>query len=212
MNLPNSKEICQWITETVRHAWHIEYYLQELQVGLTDKQRPHDIVGVGNKLEWHAIKGFGLQYQGYKLPTKELREAHFEKYTLPALKFHRQQDHHLAWNQYYPNASIDAMRLGAVDSCCSLLEPREYQGGHHSFDQVKEVALRNPIHKAPWMLLMVEEMRRIPPPILSDITMSNIPKKGITAETHDIISERIQETILMLRKDQKIKLRKDDCI
>jgi hypothetical protein len=203
---PTPAEIRQWISETVRHAWHIEYYLQELQVGVADIQRPHDIVGIGNKFEWPCIRGFAMQYRGYKLANKADRDAHFEKYTLPALKFHRQQDHHKSWNQYYPNASVDAMQLGAVDACCSLIEPRDYQGGCHTFDEVEAVAMKNPIHKVAWMLLMSREMERIAKPHIEKITLLKLPGKGISPESRDIITGRVEETIKMLKQDHGIQL------
>lgn len=205
--LPTPKESEKWISETVRHAWHIEYYLQELQVGDTDTQRPHDIMGFGNKLEWEAIRGFALQYRGYELPTPELRQAYFEKHILPSLNFHRQQDHHKSWNQYYPNATVDEMQLGAVDACCSLLEPRGYQGGEHTFAEVEEIALGNPIHKVAWMLMMGREMERIAKPAIANITLYKLPSKGISLESRDIIEGRVEETIIMLKQDHGILLR-----
>lgn len=191
---PTKEEIIRWLVDTTRHAWHIEFYLQRLQVGVADIQRPHDIVGYGNKFEWPAIRGFALQYRG-----KEF----FEPYVLPALHFHRQQYHHLAWNQFNPTASIDAMKLGAVDACCSLLEPRDYQGGCHSFESVKEITLKNPIHKVPWMLLVAQEMEKIEKPELIKIDLNNIPD-GISPESRDTIKERIFETLKMLKQDQGI--------
>jgi hypothetical protein len=202
---PTPAEIKRWLIDTTRHAWHIEFYLQRLQVGVADIQRPHDIVGYGNKFEWPAIRGFAMQYRARFLKPKE-RPAHFDRYVLPALHFHRQQYHHLAWNEFNPSASVDAMKLGAVDACCSLLEPRDYQGGCHDWDALREVAHKNPIHKVPWMLLMAQEMEKIEKPDIAAIDLDHIPREGISPESHDTIQERVYETLKMLQQDQGIKL------
>jgi hypothetical protein len=202
MSFPTPDEIKRWVTDTIRHSWHIEYYLQRLQVGVADLQRPHDIIGFGNKLEWPAIRGFAMQY---RFKEKE-PDDFFSTYVLPALWYHRQQDHHVAWNEFSPSSSVDSMKLGAVDACCSLLEPRGYQGGCHTWDEIEDISLKNPIHKTPWMLLMAQEMKKVEKPILTPITLTNVPRKGLTPESHDIITGRISETLAMLKQDHNITL------
>ena len=192
---PSESEIKRWLRDTIRHCWHIEYYLERLQTGHGDIQRPHDIMGLGNKLEWDAIRGFALQYRGQEF---------FESHVLPSLKFHRQQHHHCAWNDYNPTASVDAMRLGATDACCSLLEPRGYQGGCHTWEELHDISIKNPIHKVAWMLLIAQEMKKIEKPDISAITLDHIPRGGISAESCDIIEGRIQQTLSMLKKDHGI--------
>ncbi|HLD00470.1 MAG TPA: hypothetical protein VJC39_01885 [Candidatus Nanoarchaeia archaeon] len=196
---PTEPEILKWLLHTAVHAFHIEYYLQRLQVGSEDPDRPHDIVHSGNKFEWPAVEGFALQFRkgGSQLHTDKI---------MASREFHRQQYHHQKWGQYYPNASEDAMKLGAVDTVCSLLEPRGYQGGCHTFEQILEIASRNPIHKIAWIKLAVREMERIKKPNLELITdFSQIPRQGITAETYDTIMGRINETLTMLKTDQGYK-------
>lgn len=198
-DFPSTKAIGQWITDTIRHAYHIEYYLQRLQVGFTDIQRPHDIVGYGNKLEWPCIRGYAMQYE---------EVFDFNEHILPALEYHRKQDHHQSWNTYHPNVSTDAMRLGAVDAVCSLLEPRGYQGGCHSFHEIHDIAEANQIHKVAWMQLMAGEMEKIHselPPVI-DFKPFEVPTQGLTKESHDIILGRLQETIVMLKHDQGIEV------
>jgi hypothetical protein len=198
---PTEEEINRWVLDTIRHAWHIEFYLQRLQIGRSDIQRPHDIVGLGNKLEWPAIRGFAMQYRSGK--------DVFKTYVLPALEYHRQQFHHLAWNNFNPTASVDAMRLGAVDAVCSLLEPRDYQDGCHTWPQIRDISLKNPIHKVAWMLLLSQEMEAIEKPNIEEITLKTIPTEGITPESQEAIRERIFETTTMLKRDHGIILHAD---
>lgn len=193
--IPTEREILKWFLHTAVHTYHIEYYLQQFQIGSEDPDRPHDIVHDGNKFEWEAVKGLALQF-------KENETEDFSEEIKRSLEFHRQQYHHQKWNQYYPNATEDAMRVGAVDTVCSLLEPRTYQGGCHTFDQIRRRASKNPIHKIAWMKLAVVEMEHITKPNLDEITsFSKIPKEGISAETHDTILDRVYEGLKVLEKD-----------
>ena len=199
---PTNKEICQWILDTIRHSAHIEYYLEHLQIGRNDIQRPHDLIGHGNKLEWPAIRGFAMQYRG--------EQAMFDRYVRPSLEYDRQQFHHLAWNKFNPSASTDAMRLGAVDAVCSLLEPRGYQGGCHTWDAITDIAENNPVHKVAWMHLVSADMKKIEKPDLTIITLEK-PRRlpGLSAEKHEAIVERLQETLQSLKHEEGITLEKE---
>ncbi len=193
-DLPNEKEIVQWVLETATHSYHVEYFLQKLNVGTDDPDRPHDIVNKYNKFDWEAIKGFALQY-------RKDRKIH-ERQIMASLKHHRNQYHHQKWNQSLPNATEDALKLGAVDAVCSLLEPREYQGGAHTYEQIEKIANENPAHKIGWMKYVISEMRQIGQPYLAKIvSFSKIPKEGITSETHEMIIGRIYETLRLLERN-----------
>ncbi len=194
--LPTHEEIKRWIVGTLKHAIHIEYYLQRLQIGRSDIQRPHDLVGQGNKLEWTAIRGFAMQYR--------TEPGIFDLYVKPALDFHRQQFHHVCWNEFNPSASTDSMRLGAVDAVCSLLEPRGYQGGCHSYKDIYDIAEKNPIHKVAWMQMMAQEMAKIEAPDLTGVSLTNVPRCGLDIEKHEIVLERLHESLVMLEHDQSI--------
>ncbi len=194
-DLPNEKEIAQWVLETATHTYNAEYFLQTLQLGTDDPDRPHDIVNPYNKFDWEAIKGFPLQYRqnGGKIYRQQIMDS---------LNYHRNQHHHQKWNRPYPNASKSDMELGAVDAVCSLLEPREYQDGVHTYEQIKVIARENPAHKRSWMNYAISEMQKIRQPNLVEITsFSKIPKEGITPETRDIIISRMYETLRQLELD-----------
>lgn len=187
--LPNETEILKWILHTATHAYHIEYFLQRLQIGSEDPDRPHDIVHKGSKFDWEAVKGFALQFRkdGRKLYHPEI---------MASREYHRQQYHHQKWNQFYPNATPDALELGAVDAVCSLREDRGYHEGPYTYKQIEKIANENPIHKVAWMKYAISEMKKIKQPNLAEITcFSKIPKEGITSQTHDIIIGRAHETL-----------------
>ena len=193
--LPNEVEILKWILHTDIHAYHVEYSLQKLQFGSEDPDRPHDIVHAYNKFDWEAVKGFAMQFRenGRKLYHQQI---------MASREHHRKQYHHQKWNQSYPNATKDALELGAVDAVCSLLEPREYQGGAHTYEQIEKIADENPAHKVAWMKYAISEMKKINQPNLAEITsFSKIPKEGIASETYDIIISRAHETLHQLELD-----------
>ena len=196
--LPNETEILQWILETATHTYHIEYFLQKLQVGSEDPDRPHDIVHAYNKLDWEAIKGFALQY-------RENGDELYKKEIMASRAYHRKQYHHQMWKCLSPNVSADARKLSAVDAICSMLEPlesRKYQGGAHSYPEIKMIIAESAEHQIPWMEEALAEMERIKQPNLLEITsFSKIPKEGITPQTYDIIIGRAHETLRQLEHD-----------
>ena len=90
--MPTAEEVQRWVLSVTVHALHIEYFLQELQVGRDDPQRPHDLIGIGNKFEWEVMKGFALQWRD------DGSDKFFRQYIAPALKRHRVQYHHQPTN------------------------------------------------------------------------------------------------------------------
>ena len=193
--LPNETEILKWILHTAIHAYHIEYFLQRLQIGSEDPDRPHDIVHQGSKFDWGAVEGFALQF-------REDGKRLYHSQIMAAREYHRQQYHHQIWNKDSLDASPDALKLGAVDAVCSLLEPREYQGGVHTYREIEEIASKGSIHKVDWMRYAILEMSKIKQPNLAKIVaFSKIPRNGIAPQTHDIILDRVHETLRQLEKD-----------
>jgi len=80
-----------------------------------------------------------------------------------------------------------------------LLENREYQGGKHSYEEIMEVAKKNPPHKAPWMLKLVPQMQKLEQPKLELITsLHDFPNIGLPGDIFDLIGSRTRETIEML--------------
>jgi hypothetical protein len=200
---PTEPEVRTLLVSTLQHVCHIEYFLGELNLRSLDPERPHDMIGPGNKFDWSVIKGFALQYRNPK--------PDFQTYILPALILHRQQYHHQKWNDPNPNditkpisgATEEDMLVGAVDAVCSLLENRGYQGGTHDYEGVIEVAKKNPPHKTPWMLKIIPEMRALRQPNLDQITSLNgFPNIGLKDIVYDSIVKRTREAIETLRREQ----------
>lgn len=183
---------------TTRHVCHIEYYLAALGVGKLDPERPHDIVGPGNKFEWGVIRGFALQARD---PMPD-----FNVEILPSLELHRIQYHHRRWNNpsqtneadHVPEATADDMRLGAVDAICSMLEPRDYQGGAHTFKEIAELCEQNPPHKVNWLRELLLQVWDLPKPELGGISLEHIPNIGLPRHMHKAIVRRLDETMTQL--------------
>jgi hypothetical protein len=201
--IPTEHEVRTWLVSTLQHICHIEYFFGELNLGSKDPERPHDLVGPGNKYEWGVVKGFALQYRRPK--------PDFQTHIMPALNLHRQQYHHQKWNDPDPDdvkkpilgATEDDMLVGAVDAVCSLLENRGYQGGTHDYEGVIEVAKKNPPHKTPWMLRIIPEMRTLRQPSLEQInSLNGFPNVGLKDVVYDSIVKRTQEAVETLIREQ----------
>lgn len=195
---PTEVEVFRWILDTAVHAGHIEYYLQELQIGSGDPDRPHDIVHLGNKFEWESVRGYALQFRENGLCV-------FRSEIMASRQHHRQQYHHRMWNHCSPEATDDAMHLGAVDAVCSLLEPRVYTGGPFTFDNIGAMP-PNLTGQGEWMKRAVEEMRSVTKPKIFGIRrLSDIPSEGIDRDTYSIITDRMNEAFINLERDQGYK-------
>lgn len=195
--VPTTVEVEKWLRCTLKHSAHVEYYLHHLGVGHEDPERPHDLVGPGNKLEWDVIRGFALQFRN--------PQPDFDIYTLPALKRHRMQYHHRMWNEpdvsdrrkHNRDATPDALQLGAIDAICSLLEPRGYQGGAHSFEEIQAIIAKSAVaHKQPWLERILPRMQELPAPNLDVITsLRKFPNVGVPVIVHRAMDRRITDAL-----------------
>lgn len=199
--LPTREEVLDWMLSTVRHSCQIEYYLHILDIGYKDPQRPHDIVGEGNKYYWPVLKGLALQY-------RDDSPEFFDTYVRPSIELHRKgQYHHQMWNQHNPSATDEDMKLGAVDTICSLLDNRLYQGGAHSFEDIMGIIKRNEPHKVKWMWMVYSLMKKTVQPDLSDIkSLSEFPNIGLPASVYNSIVYRTEEALRELASDQGYRL------
>jgi len=189
--LPDKQEVRAWLISTLQHSTQMEYYMERLGIGKEDPEHPHDIIGPCNKYDWPVITGLAMQYrQPFVVVEKYLKES---------LALHRQQYHHRMWNGPNTNASQDAMMVGALDAICSLRENRRYQDGIHTWEEIAEIAQKNPPHKTPWMLKTLDELQKIEPPRLDEITtVECIPNIGLRKNVYEDILARTYSAIARL--------------
>ena len=192
---PTASEVKTWLLSTLRHSVQVEYYLHQLDLGHDDPQRPHDISGEGSKYTWPVVRGLALQYRSDD-------PVFFEQHVLPSVGIHRRhQYHHQKWNQLDSTATSEDMKVGAIDTLCSLLEPRVYQGGSHSYEQIIAVIKNNEPHKVKWFWMVYSQMKRIADPDLTVITsLADIPNIGLPEHTHTRIVSRTEEVVHLLRE------------
>ncbi|MBU4245514.1 MAG: hypothetical protein ABIF85_07520 [Nanoarchaeota archaeon] len=194
--IPTEEEVGKWIVSSVNHCFNVEFYLEKLNINYPFIQRPHDLEGEGNKLSWPVIKGFALQYREPKVD--------FNTYIQPALELHRKQHHHRMWNgdEVNPNATKADLELGGLDSACSLLEPRDYQGGVHDYRGAEEIAKKNPKQKVPYILWAIDKIEHMENPNLNAIkSINNIPNTGLNQPMYEAIVKRTNEAVEMLRSE-----------
>lgn len=208
---PTNEEMKRVLLETRQHVDHEECFLIALKEGLQDlSERPHDITGPGSKLLWEFLKGAGLQYRP---EARDHRRRFFRRYVLPSILFHNtQQNHHLKWNLPNPNditkphplATEADMWQGAIDTICSLLQDRGYQGGSNSYLDIwlKRLPPMEP-HKRKWVREMIPRMIAVDPqPDMSQIERIVDPVNiGLPERLYGEINERFESCIIMLEKD-----------
>ena len=196
---PTEDEVRDWLLSTTRHSMRMEFCLQSMGIGNRDPQRPHDIVGEGNKFEWEVIQGFS---------TENRPEIDHFTHVVPALTRHRAQYHHQKWNHEDSGATDDEMLLGATDAICSLLENRLYQGGSHSIEEIRSIIEdRNPPYRRPWMTKALDQVNKLKMPDMGQIRhLDRIPNLGLPLSIYETTVNRVRETILMLRQDHGFKL------
>src|SRR3989338_2554579 len=106
---PSEENVRRWLLDTLKHGTGMEYFLDLLNVGRGDPERPHDMAGSYSKFDWEVIKYLARQYEcGDEQSIHRLVQA--------GVLLHRNQYHHKMWNNPNPNAPQDALNLGAVDT------------------------------------------------------------------------------------------------
>jgi len=198
--LPTEDQLRDYILHVIQHCCNVEYFLDHLDINPPDTQRPHDIVGQGNKLEWKVMSGLSSDIMpgqpGYNLIV------------VPARDLHRLgQHHHKMFNNPDPNdkskpnplATIEDMIEGAIDAVCSRLESREYQGGIFTYDQMIDGTVEIPEHKKPFIHQVVPLMREIEQPNLELITdIHSFPNIGLPDNVYQAIVREVQGTLVSL--------------
>jgi len=191
-----ASELLPWILSAVRHSIHVEYYLTALGLGREDPERPHDLVGIHNKLHPEILACVG------RPKYKKVEQAVWK---------HRGQHHHRMWNKpdrndpigvaRQPYATDGDMLVGAVDTICSLREPRGYQGGTHSWDEIRALIPMQDPHKRQWLRMVLPLMEGQLEPDLSYVNdLERIPVIRIEKENHELLVSRVKETLAYIRE------------
>lgn len=191
--IPTNDEMEKQLICTLQHSFRVEYYLHRLELGRDDPQRPHDLVGEGNKFSWDVIRGLAFAYRKDPELNTELNKWYIE----PARELHRKQHHHQMWNYCHPKATADNMKLGASDAICAMLEDRPYQKGPYSFEEIESLVYTFPRHpiKDGWIKKMLPYIREIKTPDFNVIQLHEVPNLGLPAEMYVRIVERLEETL-----------------
>jgi hypothetical protein len=191
---PTTEEVRNWLLSTLLHSCQVEYYLNKLDWGKSDFQRPHDICGEGNKYSWDVVRGLSVQ-------SRSQNPIFFKNVVLPSIEAHRKgQYHHQMWNNENPKATKEELKTGAVDSICSLLDNRTYQGGRHSFNDIIEVIKSNKTYKHKWFWMVYLQMKELEEPKTDLIEeLEDFPNIGLPKATYERIVERTREAVRDLR-------------
>jgi len=197
--IPTNDEVKAWLESTLRHSCLVEFYLNELNVGLEDPERPHDIVGRHNKFTWPVTKGLALEYREN---ADEGERDYIDRQLAESIRLHEEQYHHRKWLGPDPSANRDAMMVGAIDSICTHLDGRLYNGGPKSWAQIAQIISSNGPEHAKWMREAFHMIRNISSPDLSLVTLHNIPfdEVHLPDRTYDRICQRVEQVVSTLNK------------
>ncbi len=190
---PTLADLEKYVLNTVRHSVSVEYYAQRLEVKSPDPERPHDLVGEGNKFEPEVMLGLAWEFHYPRVePT-----AYFHNIE-PSLRLHRQQYHHQKWNgnDLPEGEDHSTLELCAIDALCSLRENRGYQGGGHSDEEIFRTVQDNPLHKKLLLTLTLQKMQTVESPNLEMIQSPlDFPNLGLEERTYQRIKERAREAM-----------------
>jgi len=206
--IPSTESVYIHMLFTTRHSCNVEYFLNKLELGSKDPERPHDLIGPGNKFEYSVLEGLSLVHEARPIEDEERYKIRIYQ----SVKEHRQQYHHQMWNNPDPTdetkpiqgATDDDMLVGAVDTVCALLEGRSYQREVEDYGEVIRIAngelgISCEPHKRPWIELIASEMQKIKQPTIEDIlAVRQFPDIGLPKTIYESIMERARETAEML--------------
>ncbi len=205
---PTSNECLLEILNQAKHSSAVEYFLHHLHHGYEDYQRPHDLVGEGNKFDTRVISYLALEYRVPRVDCQIIRKG---------VEIHRRgQEHHRRVNGYAlsPSATDDFLLEGMVDAACAIRENRIYAKNRaYNYHDVSRIfaASGQPPHKILFMGTILCELIDLENvgfgwPNLGlltreDITGDNpIPNYfGLPKAMHQAIDERVKWAVSMVR-------------
>src|SRR3989344_2426158 len=191
---PTNEEIDRKMLDDLRHSLEVEYYAAALGIeSPDDNERPHDLEGRHSKYDLPVLERLALEQ---RTQTREVNAL-----VLEGINMHRGQYHHRMWNS--DNAPDGAMRLAAVDSICSKLQPRiKIEGGSHdgiiySLDDGRiDGDLRGTPKQIDYMVWALNQMRQVRRPDLQSVTsLISFPNIGIPRDLYHKTINRTRETI-----------------
>ncbi len=92
-----------WLYDVMMHSLSFEVLMSEfssiaafssIAINEKDTQRPHDLIGPGNKLEWDVVYGLA---QDYRFKRGDTVTLDYDALIRQSIKIHNQQTHH-NWN------------------------------------------------------------------------------------------------------------------
>ncbi|MBS3095179.1 hypothetical protein J4231_00700 [Candidatus Woesearchaeota archaeon] len=216
--LPDAKEVHKWLLSSVQHSCHVEYFALVLGLYPEDPDRPHDLAGKNNKLEWPVISGEALQYRLVKKYDIEKRLTSFEYggevELLPLIhssrELHRQQGHHRIWNNLNGIVKLDDLMFCAADTICALLEDRSYNGGSHSYAEIQDMLDGNvlegitPLKKGLLEEIAIEMSNQDQPKISRITNLLELPNIGLPEATYLKIRSTLKKSVYDLHTNYGI--------
>ncbi|MBN2566901.1 hypothetical protein JXB02_02325 [Candidatus Woesearchaeota archaeon] len=194
---PSEEALKEFLLHTLQHSFHVEYYRECLAIPQAEIWIPHDIAGPYNKFSPLIALGMALEY----MPGGERR---YRPLIQEAITKHRTQLHHRRWNRPNGTATEDDMRFGAVDTICSLLEDRNYNGGSRPFEGIIQVARDFPDakkHQQFYIGTMLQVMYDVErPPIKEIARLCGFPNVGVPEQVYQKMIETTDRALAAFQR------------
>lgn len=160
--MPTTEEISKYILNKLNHSLVVEYFINFLKMGDYDRQRPHDLVGPGNKFVWAVMKRLSLQDRVDYSKDDYVNDPIFKNYILKGIIFHRRyQGHHegCGWNNgVYGNGlnscdiegkDLSVYGVSGIDAIVSNMgEDRPWQSGEDIVKIINDTRKKGQPNKA----------------------------------------------------------------
>lgn len=175
----------RWLRGTTEHCMRVEFFLNELSIHGTDLERPHDIVGEGNKFEKDIVLGMATQY-------REKRNILLTE----AIERHRKQFHHRVWG--IEKATQDDKIIAVIDAICASLESqiyRPYQEEHGWYEILSRIKYQKSGEVKRLFTEITREMIKIGEPEVKIPHLNNLVNPNLDHEVFNKIRERLNETL-----------------
>jgi hypothetical protein len=93
------------------------------------------------------------------------------------------------------------MKIGAVDTICSLLDDRPYQGGKHTLQEIIKIIKQNNPNRVKWMWMVYSSIKNIPKPDLEQVNNPDkIPNIGLPIHVYNRVKHHTQQVMKELRQ------------
>ncbi|MCK5107177.1 MAG: hypothetical protein KAQ83_00450 [Nanoarchaeota archaeon] len=152
------------IERNMRHSYRVELICKKLGIKSNyPSQQPHDLKGLGSKLQPDVVFGFAI---GLDLDKSDELYSEIINYAI---------DIHTSCQSHHDERLISEVKVQAIDALCTMIENRGYNGGPYNFKDISsKINIEEKGLKSFYMKMYVKEMEKMDIPDLTVIKLDNL--------------------------------------